>query len=303
MVENERIQEQASGGVSRRAIISADDFGLSEAVNEGIERAHRAGILSTASLMVAGPAAADAVRRARRLPGLNVGLHLVLVEGAAALPPSDIPLLVAQDGQFASDQTRLGVRYFLAPGARRQLRAEIAAQFRAFAATGLRLDHANAHKHMHLHPTVGRLLLEEGRTHALPAVRVPEEPAAVLAHLGEPPGAGARLLALWTRLLRAQCRRAGVRTNRWCFGIKWSGHMRAERVARLAARLPPGLSEIYFHPASHRDALFTRLMPGYEPEAELAALLDPGVRHAFEAAGCAFVTWSAAAIPLVEAHR
>ncbi len=277
----------------RRAIISADDFGLSEAVNEGIERAHRDGILSTASLMVAGGAAADAVRRARRLPGLRVGLHLVLVEGAAVLPAAEIPLLAGETGWFPSDQARLGVRYFFAPGARRQLRAEIAAQFRAFAATGLRLDHANAHKHMHLHPTVGRLLLQEGRRYGLPAVRVPEEPPAILARLGEPPGAGARLLALWTRLLRAQCRRAGVRTNRWCFGIAWSGHMRPDRVARLAAALPPGLSEIYFHPATRRDALFARLMPGYEPEAELAALLDPGVRNTFAAAGCALVDWSA----------
>lgn len=283
--------------MTRRVIIAADDFGLSEAVNEGIERAHRDGILSTASLMVAGPAAADAVRRAQRLPGLRVGLHLVLVEGEAVLSPQDIPLLVDAEGRFASDQARLGVRYFFAPGARRQLRAEIAAQFRAFATTGLRLDHANAHKHMHLHPTVGRLLLEEGRPHGLAAVRVPEEPAAVLARLGERSPAAARLLALWTRVLRRQCARAGVRTNRWCFGLAWSGHMRAERVARLARALPPGLSEIYFHPAAERDGAFARLMPDYEPEAELAALLDPGVRRAFEDAGCALTGWSTETVP------
>jgi hopanoid biosynthesis associated protein HpnK len=278
---------------ARRAIISADDFGLSEAVNEAIERAHREGILSTASLMVAGPAAADAVRRARRLPGLRVGLHLVVVEGAAILPAAEIPSLVDAAGGFPGDQARLGVRYFFGPGVRRQLRAEITAQFRAFAATGLPLDHANAHKHMHLHPTVGRLLLEEGRAYELPAVRVPEEPAAILAGLGDSPGAAARALALWTRLLRAQCRRAGVQTNRWCFGLAWTGHMRAERVARLAGALPPGVSEIYFHPAARRDAAFAQLMPNYEPEAELAALLDPAVRRAFAEAGCALVGWRA----------
>ena len=276
----------------RRAIISADDFGLSEAVNEAVERAHRDGILSTASLMVAGPAARDAVRRARRLPNLHVGLHLVLVDGPAVLPPTELPLLVDGTGDFPADQARLGMRYFFAPGARRQLRAEIAAQFRAFAATGLPLDHANAHKHMHLHPTVGRLLVQEGRKHGLPAIRVPQEPAAVLTRLGEPPGAGAHLLAHWTRLLRLQCRRAGVRTNEWCFGITWSGHMRAERITRLAAALPPGLSEIYFHPAARRDTAFARLMPHYEPEAEMMVLLDPAVRRAFEAAGCALVSWS-----------
>lgn len=67
--------------------------------------------------------------------------------------------------------------------------------------------------------------------------------------------------------------------------------MRAERVTRLAATLPAGLSEIYFHPGARRDEAFARLMPGYEPEAELAALLDPAVRRAFEAAGCTLVGW------------
>ncbi len=75
----------------RQLIVCADDFGRDVAVNEAVEAAHRDGILSTASLMVAAPAAADAVARARRLPGLRVGLHLVLVDGDAALPPADMP--------------------------------------------------------------------------------------------------------------------------------------------------------------------------------------------------------------------
>ena len=106
--------------------------------------------------MVAGPAAADAVRRARAYPSLRVGLHLVVIEGPAVSAAAEIPGLVDADGQFPSDQLRLGLRYFFRPSVRRQLGAEIRAQFAAFAATGLTLDHANAHKHMHLHPTVAR---------------------------------------------------------------------------------------------------------------------------------------------------
>ena len=152
----------------KRVIFSADDFGLTESVNEAVELAHREGALTSASLMVAGPAAADAVRRARALPGLRVGLHLVVIEGPAVLPPAEIPDLVDAAGQFPSDQLRLGIAYFFRPRVRRQLAAEIRAQFAAFAATGLTLDHANAHKHMHLHPTVGRLLIDIGRDFGLP---------------------------------------------------------------------------------------------------------------------------------------
>lgn len=284
-------------GRARRAIISADDFGLSEAVNEAVERAHRNGILSTASLMVAGPAAADAVRRARANPRLRVGLHLVVVEGPAVLPPSDIPGLVDAQGRFPSDQFRLGLRYFFRPEIRRQLAAEIRAQFRAFAATRLRLDHANAHKHMHLHPTVGRLLIETGRAHGLRALRIPAEPPRVLRASGQGAGPGGAALYRWSTLLRRQARRAGLRVNDHAFGIAWSGGMDAARLAWLARHLPEGLSEIYLHPATHQDEAMAALMPGYRHAAEFAALLDPAVRGSFAAAGVKLVTWRDIDVP------
>jgi chitin disaccharide deacetylase len=257
---------------------SADDFGLTEAVNEGIEKAHRDGILQAASLMVAAPAAADAVRRARANPSLRVGLHLVVIEGPAALPRSKIPDLVDADGQFPSDQLSLGLSYFFRPAIRLQLQAEIEAQFAAFAATGLTLDHANAHKHMHLHPTVGAMLLRAGAAHRLRRIRVPAEPPAVMARCGTTVTLGDRLLYRWTGLLRRQARAAGVATNDHCFGLAWSGHMTTERIRRLLPNLPEGDSEIYFHPAACRDAVLDRLMPSYEHEAELAALLETGLR-------------------------
>jgi hopanoid biosynthesis associated protein HpnK len=261
----------------QRVVFSADDFGLSESVNEAVERACRDGALNAASLMVAGPAAADAIRRARTLPGLRVGLHLVVIEGQAVLPPADIPDLVDASGWFPSDQLRLGMKYFFRPHVRRQLAAEIRAQFTAFADTGLTLDHANAHKHMHLHPTVGRLMLTIGAAFGLRHVRIPAEPPEVLARCGTRVGWGAHALYHWTRVLRSQAHAAGMITNDHCFGLAWSGHMTAARVRCLLRELPDGVSEIYFHPAVERDAALSRLMPDYEHAAELAALLDPSV--------------------------
>lgn len=267
-------------GASSTPRLTADDFGLSEAVNEGIERAHRDGVLDAASLMVAGPAAADAVMRARRNPGLQVGLHLVVIEGPAALAPAEIPDLVDDKGWFPSDQLSLGVRYFFLPAVRRQLRAEIRAQFSAFAATGLPLAHADAHKHMHLHPTVAALLIAEGRAYGLARVRVPNEPVDIMARCGAPATLGACALHAWTRLLRRQVRSAGMVANDTIFGLAWTGHMTEERLLRLIPHLPPSGAEIYFHPAAGRDALLDRLMPDYDHAGELAALLSPRVRAA-----------------------
>jgi hopanoid biosynthesis associated protein HpnK len=262
----------------KQVVFSADDFGLTPAVNEAVERAHRDGILDQASLMVAGPAAEDAVRRSLAMPSLRVGLHLVVIEGSPVSRPSDIPALVDETGQFPSDQARLGLRYFFRPDVRRQLAREIRAQFSAFAASGLVLDHANAHKHMHLHPTVGRMMIEIGREFGLRAIRIPAEPPATLAEVGTRAGWGDRTLYAWTRLLRHQARAAGLITNDHCFGLAWSGHMTRERVRPLLEHLPDGISEIYFHPATERDALLTRLMPDYEHEAELSTLLDRSLR-------------------------
>ncbi len=259
---------------SRRLITVADDFGLSVGVNEAVERAARDGILTSASLMVAGPAAADAVRRARALPSLHVGLHLVVIEGMPVLPPDAIPDLVDADGQFPSAQLRLGVNYFFRPRIRRQLAAEIRAQFAAFAATGLTLDHANAHKHMHLHPTVGQLMIDIGGDFGLRAIRVPCEPPI---QGGPARTLGDRALARWCAVLRSQARRAGLLTNDALFGLGWTGQMTTNRVQHLLDSLPERLSEIYFHPATHRDPLLRALMPGYAHQTEFSALLEARV--------------------------
>ena len=139
-------------------IVTADDFGAAREVNEAVEKAHRGGILTAASLMVAAPACADAVAKAKSMPSLGVGLHIVLVEGRPILPPDSIPDLVDAGGFFRNDMVRAGVAMFFRPAVRKQLAKEIEAQFEAFRRTGLPLDHVNAHKHFHLHPTIANTI-------------------------------------------------------------------------------------------------------------------------------------------------
>jgi chitin disaccharide deacetylase len=265
----------------RGLIVTADDFGAALAVNEAVEIAHRDGVLTAASLMVSAPAAADAVARARAAPGLRVGLHLVLVEGRPVLPAAKVRRLVDGDGdgRFRNDMARAGATMFFDPAARRQLEAEIEAQFQAFAETGLTLDHVNAHKHFHLHPTIASLIIKVGRRHGLSGARLPIESRAVLA-LAEPAGRYRRDLVVdaWATLARRRFRRAGLMVPDQVFGLRWSGAMTARRLRALIENLPKGLSEIYLHPAS-RDA-FEGAAPGYGYTEELAALVAPEVMAA-----------------------
>ena len=261
----------------RKLIVTADDFGVADAVNEAVERAHLDGILTAASLMVSGEAAADAVARAKRLPRLGVGLHIVLVDGRPILPPNRVPDLIDASGRFHANMAKAGVRFFFSPSVRRQLAAEIEAQFAAFAATGLPLDHVNAHRHFHLHPTIAGLILAIGRRYGLAAARAPVEPMDVLARI-EPVrrGLAHRIAAPWARATRRRFVEAGILVPDHVFGLAWSGAMTADRVQALLRHLPPGLSELYLHPATDDD--YPGHAPGYNYRDELAALTDAGTR-------------------------
>jgi hopanoid biosynthesis associated protein HpnK len=257
----------------KHLIVTADDFGAAEAVNDAVQRCHETGILTAASLMVSGAASADAVRRAKALPRLRVGLHLVLVDGKPVLPVADVPDLVDAKGSFRTDMARAGAAMFFRPKVRRQLEDEIEAQFAAFAATGLTLDHVNAHKHFHLHPTIAALIVRIGKYHGARGARVPLEPQHVLRQI-EQHGASARvaLTAPFARALRGRFKRAGIAAPDQVFGLAWSGNMNATRLAGLITHLPEGLSEIYMHPATGD---YPGCAPGYEYRAEMAALTDP----------------------------
>jgi chitin disaccharide deacetylase len=256
-----------------RLIITADDFGLHPSVNLAVERAHREGVLSAASLMVAAPAAADAVARAKALPSLRVGLHLVLADGKAFLPREAIPDLVDANGRFGSDMARDGVRFFFLPWVRRQLAAEIRAQFAAFAATGLPLDHVNTHKHFHLHPTILGMILEIGKPFGLRAMRLPSETGAPA------------LLKPWLALLKRRLAAAGIAHNDYMIGIEHSGQFDEAALLKTLTALPPGIGEIYLHPALVSGAEIGASMPDYRHADEFAALISPRVRAEIDRLG------------------
>lgn len=250
----------------RGLIVTADDFGAALAVNEAVEQAHVEGILTAASLMVSGTAAGDAVDRARRLPSLGVGLHIVLADGEPTLPPERIPALVGTDGRFHDSMLRTALAIAASGAARAQLAAEIEAQFAAFAATGLPLDHVNAHKHFHLHPMIASAILRIGPRFGMTAMRVPYERG------------GTRPLRWWARQLRGRLRKAGLTVNDRFIGLSWTGAMDAPRMREAVNDPVDGLIEIYCHPATNDD--WAGHAPGYRYRDELAALIDPAVMRA-----------------------
>ena len=251
---------------NRFLIITADDFGLSHSVNEAVRQAALSGVLTAASLMMGERATPQAVRLSHALPRLRVGLHLVLVDGHPVLPPRYIPDLVDPSGRFSDAMVFNSFRFVASRRIRAQLAAEIRAQLEAFAATGLELDHVNAHKHFHLHPLILELVLRIGAEFGVSAVRIPREPF-WYSRLT----VGAAFLAPWLALMRTRLRAHDILSNDQVFGLSSTGRLDSRQLLDILSRLPAGVTEIYLHPTVGNS--------------ELAALLNPQVGAAVDASG------------------
>ena len=280
---------------ARRLIVAADDFGMSAGVNAGIIRAHREGILTETSLMVNGRAFAAAVELARAHPGLGVGLHLMLVQGFAAAPPAQVPLLTRSDGRFGDAPVWSGMRFFFTPGIRDQIRREVTAQLDRFLATGLPLSHVDGHLTIHMHPVVVEVLIELRERYGIRAVRLPREPLLralrydrrhMLRKLFE--AAAFNSLSRWAL---PRLRRAGLRHPDRMFGLHQTGHVSEHYLLSLLADLPAGVNELYCHPALLDDEARRWRPADYDSERELAALTSPRVREAIAAAGIQTISY------------
>jgi chitin disaccharide deacetylase len=267
----------------RRLIINADDFGASIEINEAVVRAHREGVLTSASLMVNEEGCQEAVALARAHPGLGVGLHLVFVCGRSALPPGRIPGLVNEQGQFSSSPAAAGFRYFFNPALRDQLRAEIHEQFARFRATGLPLDHVNGHLHLHLHPTVFKILMEDAAELGIERLRCTFDPLGFNLRLASGRW-GYRLLHavifhFLARRARPLLRARGIHHTPRVFGLLQHARVDESFLLRLLPQLPAGDSELYSHPSLR------------EFEHEFAALVSPRVRAQVEQLGVKLIRY------------
>lgn len=253
-----QMQAGEAGSVARaekelRLIVNADDFGMSDEVNEAVIRAHKEGVLTSASLMVTGAAFESAVDLARANPSLAVGIHLVTVAGRAVLSHREIPLLVDEEGNFSNDATAAGVKYFFSPQARRELRKEIAAQFERFQSTGLRLSHIDGHLHLHVHPVIFDAALRLGIKCGARRMRVPEEERHLALRFDRENALQKTihtfLFGGLGRYMKRKLAAHGFMVPERVYGNLQSGRMSEQYFLYALDNLKAATNEIYFHPA------------------------------------------------------
>lgn len=269
-----------------RLIVNADDFGSSVAVNAGVERACREGIVTSASLMAGGRAFDDAAARLGDLPQLGVGVHLTLSAGRAVLEPGAAPTLIGPGGALPKNAAAFA-RGFLSGGiSQADVRAELGAQLAKVSAAGVRVTHLDGHQHLHNFPGVAGVVVELAREFGVRAARSSR------CRLW-PPGRrwlGRQLtLRLYAEAFAARARRAGLKMPDALEGQEWAGALTVERLKTLIARLEAGTRELMCHPAAAGEAD----ADGYDRPGELAALTAPAVRAALEERGVRLVNYAA----------
>ena len=269
-----------------RLILNADDFGLSEGVNSAIAELHDAGVLPSASLMIGGPAAAEAVRLAAARPSLAVGLHVTLVHGHPILSRHRVSRLVDREGRLPRDYARAGLRYTLLPPHRSQWQAELEAQFAAFAASGLPWSHVDSHVHFSLTPAVFRDLLPLLRQYRVPGFRIPQDDFDLYRRLEPADMRGHRLLAAWfdfqCRKQRRALAKSGVRVTERCYGLFRSERLDEPYLVRLVESLPDGDFELHCHPRLDTEGGRT----------EVQALQSAGFQEALHRRGVELTTYT-----------
>jgi predicted glycoside hydrolase/deacetylase ChbG (UPF0249 family) len=259
--------------VTRRLIVSGDDFGLHEQMNRGVIEAHRHGVVTSASVVACGEAFDDAARRARGCATLDVGVHLTLVEEAPLCP--GLPTL-ATEGRFPRNYAVFFVDWAAGRIEASEVEKELDAQIGRAKDAGLNVTHLDSHQHTHFFPGIAEIVVRLARRHGIGAVRG-------AARIVPSPTKFSLFLAPLAKRLRRLAAAAGIRTPDTLVLPSPSGRVDATQLVAAIEALPEGVSEIVAHPGAGQSELDARYPSWrFRWEEELRATQDGSVREALD---------------------
>ncbi|HYR79585.1 MAG TPA: hopanoid biosynthesis-associated protein HpnK [Candidatus Dormibacteraeota bacterium] len=276
----------------KRLIVNADDFGLSPEVNAGVIRAHRDGILGSASLMVAEPAAKAAAELARQNPALDVGLHAVVCRGRSILGAAHLHGAVTASGHFLENPILAGMRYFFDRSMRTKMTDELRAQVERHLELVGYLNHIDGHLNFHVHPLFADILIELAVEYKVPCIRLPRESVMTTMRLRRNHVPSKLFESVIFRTLSRRTRRMmaerGLRSTDALFGLHQSGHLDEDYIVGVIDKLRDGTTELYFHPAADVGDI----PPSAAAQLEVEILTSPRVRDAIDRNAIELITFA-----------
>ena len=286
----------------KNLIVHADDLGWTDGVNRGILDAFRSGIVTSTSVLANGEAFQGAVEAAKSAPGLGVGVHLNLSDGAPVADPESVASLLNEDGHFSDGPEKLLLKRVRRGLVLEEIEEEWDAQIRKVRDAGIRPTHLDGHKHVHMLPGLFGIALRLAKEHDIEAIRVSLEDSRLRATLSSGgkqragvvirQGLQARGLKLLARDARKQAECAGIATADYFCGIAQTGELTREGLERFLISLPDGTTELMVHPGYVDEALQktqTRLQASRQKELEI--LTDTTLRNLVASQGIRLIDY------------
>lgn len=273
-----------------RLVVNADDFGMTPAISRGVVQAHRAGIVTSTSLLGNCADLPSASGLLGETPALGVGVHLALIGGRPVAPAAAIPSLLDGTGAFLPRASNFFTQWIRGQVKASEIETEFCAQIDRVRAAGIVPDHLDTHHHLGFLPVVGKAMEAAARRYGIAGLRsLYEKPS--LSWVAEPKrGLEAGLLSGLGWLTRRQM--GMLRHGPQSWGFVESGQLDEVRILEIIGRLTAGAHELICHPADQDVPELDGGERRYQRVQELAALTSGRVRAAIEQRGITLCRWS-----------
>ena len=281
-----------SGGESTRAkvVVTADDFGLSRMVNEGILVAFRKGVVRSTSLLVNLSNLEESVACLRDIASLDVGIHLNLTCGPPVSKTGQVESLIGDNGTFLGCRSFL-TRLTLGQIDRQEVRREWEAQIERGLNLGCKFTSISSHQHVHMVPQLARIAATLARKYDIPAVRLSSYHTARMSWAKRIKALTLFPVTSWTRRV---FQRHNIFHNDYVFEIPASSVEKGlPRLCDVVRKIPKGVYEMVCHPGYVDQTLERRDHYTVGRLVELEVLTSPLICEMFGGDGIELTTYRA----------
>ncbi|MDD5064052.1 MAG: ChbG/HpnK family deacetylase [Phycisphaerae bacterium] len=276
--------------MNRRIIINADDFGLCSGVNKAVAQAHTDGVLTSTTIMANMPAADEAVKIAKQLPNLGLGVHLNLFKGRPLSKDQSVNCLLNTDGDFALTPAKLSLLSVYRRKIRTAIQTELAAQIQWVIDNGLKPTHLDSHKHIHSFPVIFPIVCGLARRFEIPAIRFTLEPKQLLAMPWPLPSEGGRKRAKAIRIMAKinRIQNSALLKTDCILGVAHIGKIDVNFFKAVALYSSAATAEVMTHPGLDNDSKHKQSSL-HQRKGELEALCSERTKQYLKNAGMKLV--------------
>ncbi len=258
----------------KKLIVTADDFGLTKGINEGIIDAHRRGIVTRTSIIANGEAFEHAVLLSKQNKDLKIGVHLTLVEESPISQPDKIKSLIGSNEKFLINCKAFLNRYVLRKIHLNEVYIEWESQIQKVLNSGIGINHIDSHQHLHMLPGLFNNAIDLAYKYKINKIRMFHHDIIRIRNFKE------LVLTFLSDINKRKIQYSGITFSDNFWGLKHSGNIDENNILKLLDNIEHGTTEMMCHPGYADNEYYQKYNNWeYKPEKELKALISERVKE------------------------